>query len=99
MQKSIRCPTCNKWIWVDENGVDFMHKCVKTDGSAYVSRKKKYHPGRVLQRIDEPEYPNIGNNPCSPDKRLTRSQLEKQVRGAEQQVYTDIKIKGARGCR
>jgi len=94
--KSFRCPTCNQWVWVADTTIDFVHKCHKTDGSAFTKRKKSYFPNQHIQRMFDNEsdgegWESKGLNPPSPDKQLTSKKIEKQIRGDKRQVYTYIR--------
>lgn len=54
-KRRIKCPRCGDDIIVDYLDEDYVHKCVKSDGTRLTSRNIEDHPGLILTNTDNLE--------------------------------------------
>ena len=78
-----RCPKCGLWYHYQSYDVDFIHGCMKSQGSSErLQRREEHHfqGSRITLKIDEPWWDQIGINPHQPDPKLTHTKFKNQFK-------------------
>lgn len=86
-KRRIVCPRCGEHLWVNSYDEDYVHQCVKSDGSRLATRNIEDHPGVIITKTD-----NLESSVIPPWNSLRWSEQKKRLR-EERNVDTYIDLK------